>query len=212
MWILIGVFFVLSLIFLLVSLKLLLARGWVLGWFRGTSGILAGLVVLALAGLGLNLLRFEPISDGRLLQISTIKQSENAFRIELSTPQSDPVQFDTAGDLWSLSVRYLDLPDWLNNLNAPDLYQIVEARGRYLTFQQEMQSASKDQRLSSLPTDLWFVFERLSKLGIWTTQSIRTEPVPVVKGGLFQLVLSGEQFNIIGLNQPAESSLADWRK
>src|SRR5690606_39012211 len=102
-----GIFALCSLIALLVALFTLLRRDWLMGWLRGTLGLIALVLALvsALAAVNLNGYRIMD-QEVTVATISFDKLDRQLYKANVVLQGSaTELPFEIAGDLWQMDAR-----------------------------------------------------------------------------------------------------------
>ena len=147
----------LALLALLVAARILWRSDWLLGWLRGS----AGLLLLALAGLialvANDVRSYQPLPEGKPL-VTLSFQALGPQRYQVSLLQGAEERLITLeGDLWQLDARLLHWKGLAGLIGLQPGYRLEQVSGRFLAIEQQDVAQFTRVALSASPygIDLW---------------------------------------------------------
>ena len=148
----------LSLLLLGLSGRLLVERSWLLGWLRGTAGMLGILAALCLSMLAYDLYSYKPLPETGepLLEISFRADGTQRYLVTLT--EGERVRtIPLTGDLWQLDVRVLRWKGLAALIGLEPGCRLDQLTGRFLSAEQEAGADGNRVLLSRSPAglDLW---------------------------------------------------------
>lgn len=196
---------------LLAGLRMLLRRGWVLGWLRGMAGL-----CLLLAAIGLGLVALDVRSyhsmqaDRPIATVSFEKLDNQRYRaIFVATDSGAAQQFELRGDQWQLDARIVHWQGLLRAIGGKPGYRLDRISGRYLSLDEER---SSERTVYSLADDdggidFWdWVYQR--EWVPWVAASYSSARfLPMAEGALFEVGFSAQGLMAKPLNTPAEQAV-----
>ncbi|WP_394169414.1 multidrug transporter [Saccharospirillum alexandrii] len=209
-WPLFAVLVLPGLVLAYIALRLLLRRGWVRGFVRGTLGVacLVGLVILGLFIVDLAAYR----AFTREMIIATLsfsQQGEQIYEVNLETNQDQQQRtLVLNGDEWQLDARVLTWSGPLVVLGMEPVYRLDRISGRYQTVERELNAARTVIDLRADP--LWSASE-VSDWLPWVNARFGSSVfLPMVDNGLFEVVLGAQGLVARPVNEPARDALGEW--
>ncbi len=204
----------LALIIVLLGLRLLLGGNWLLGWLRGSLG----LVFLGLAAL-VGLLAFEASqhraipADKRLATVHFSAQSGQRYevRVEGAESQGDAL---LEGDLWQLETQLLHWSGLGELIGLEPGYRLQRLNSRYLAVEQQAGARFAEIRLVDQPVGAqpgeWLERLRLD-IPFLTVERLRTSHLPVADGASFAIELAPTGLLATPVNAAAREALQQWQ-
>ena len=204
----------LALLALLVAARVLWRSDWLLGWLRGT----AGLLLLALAGLiGLvanDVRSYQPLpADKPLVTLSF--QALGPQRYQVSLLQGAEERLITLeGDLWQLDARLLQWKSLAGLIGLQPGYRLEQLSGRFLAIEQ--QDAAQFTRValseSLYGIDLWrWLRAGQHDLFLLDAQARRVNYLPMADGAVYSVSLTPAGLLAQPMTQAADQALKDWQ-
>ncbi|MCJ8168009.1 hypothetical protein [Atopomonas sediminilitoris] len=197
-----------------VALRVLLGGNWLLGWLRGTLGLLI-LAVSAVVGLiAWDVTSYQVLpSDKPLATLSFQRQGPQQFRVTLQEHGEERL-YEMRGDLWQLDVRVLQFKGLAAILGFQTAYRLEALAGRYLALEQQNNSLPSHTPLASslYGIDFWrWLRESERDLMMFKPEAGRVTFLPMADGALFAVRQSATGLLVEPLNQAAEQALQDWQ-
>ncbi|MYM62340.1 cation/multidrug efflux pump [Pseudomaricurvus sp. HS19] len=206
---------VLGVIVLLLALKAIFSRGWLLGWIKG----MVNLVVLVLAVL-LGLLALDLFSYKELLQetpvatISFERLEDQHYQATLVLADGQEQEFELRGDQWQLDARIFKWSPSLARLGFRPGYRLDRLSGRYYSLDKERHGERTvyDLNPSQAQVDTWRWVRSMDGSVGWLDALYGSATfVPMSDGALYEVNLSHSGLTTRALNERAREALQVWK-
>ncbi|TQV81293.1 cation/multidrug efflux pump [Exilibacterium tricleocarpae] len=209
------VFILLGLVGLLGAARVLLHRGWLLGWLRGMLGLGILSVGLLIGLMAFDIFSYQQIlTEKSLATISFEKVASQKYNATLVDGDGNEQRFELYGDQWQLDARLVKWSGALAGFGIKPGYRLDRISGRYFSLEDERNAKRSVYALTESPygIDLW----------AWLNQSTSTLPwidavygnaafVPMEDGALFEVTLSHTGLLARPLNDPAKDAVTRWQ-
>ncbi len=204
----------LALVCVLVALRILLGGNWLLGWLRGTLGLLVLAVSAVIGVVAWDVTSYQVLpQDKPLATLSFQRQGPQQFRVTLQQ-HGDERLYEMRGDLWQLDVRVLHFKGVAALLGFQTAYRLEALAGRYLALEQQNNSLPSQTALAKSPygIDFWRLLrENQRDLMLFKPEAGRITFLPMADGALFAVRQSATGLVVEPLNSAAEQALRDWQ-
>lgn len=204
-----------ALAFLFFGLRMLLRRGWLLGWLRGMAG--AGFVFLAsCVGLAaLDLRSYKQVEvDAPIAAVSFEQLGDQYYRATfVPTETGAPLQFDLRGDQWQLDARIVRWRGPLRTIGGKPGFRLDRISGRYLSIEDQRSRALTDYSLvdQERVVDFWAWVYRHRGWVPWVDADYNSATfIPMADGALYEVVWSSSGLVAKPLNAPAQQAVHYW--
>jgi len=197
----------------LVAVRLLVGGHWLLGWLRGTLGML----VLSLAGLvGLvawDVTTYQPLNDGTPLASLTFQaDGHQRYRVQLQEGQS--TRFVTLeGDLWQLDLRALHWKGLAALIGLEPGYRLERLSGRYLAVEQQDQARRPYVQLgnSRAGVDFWAWLHRCECTPLMLDAQLRrVSYLPIADNAVYTVEMTPAGLLAKPASVAAEQAMKGW--
>src|SRR5690606_18299361 len=144
-----------------LSLRLLIRRGWLLGWLRGMGGLLLVGSGLMLGMAAFDLYSYQQIvAEKSVATVSFEQLGPQRFNAILVDSDGQENRYELAGDQWQLDARVIKWPNALAALGVKPGFRLDRISGRYYSLEQERRSERTVYALneSELGVDVWAFF------------------------------------------------------
>lgn len=197
----------------LIAVRMLFGGNWLLGWLRGTFGML----VLALAGLiGLiawDVKTYQPLAQGKPLA-SLSFQADGQQRYQVRIEEDKHVRFVTLeGDLWQLDLRALHWKSLAALIGLKPGYRLEKLSGRYLAVEQQNQAHHPYVELGHSwgGVDFWNWLQRCRCASLmFEAQARRISYLPIADGAVYTLEMAPTGLRAKPANTAAEQAMKNW--
>ena len=204
----------LALLALLVAARILWRSDWLLGWLRGS----AGLLLLALAGLialvANDVRSYQPLPEGKPL-VTLSFQALGPQRYQVSLLQGAEERLITLeGDLWQLDARLLPWKGLAGLIGLQPGYRLEQVSGRFLAIEQQDVAQFTRVALSASPygIDLWrWLRAGQHDLFLLDAQARRVTYLPMADGAVYSVSLTPAGLLAQPMTQAADQALKDWQ-
>ncbi|WP_417781256.1 hypothetical protein [Stutzerimonas xanthomarina] len=203
----------LAIVTTLIAARMLAGGHWLLGWLRGTVGML----VLLLAGLiGLvawDVTTYQPLDHGTPLASLTFK-ADGQQRYQVKVQERQNTRFVTLeGDLWQLDLRALHWKGLAALIGLEHGYRLERLSGRYLAVEQQDQARRPYVQLghSRAGVDFWAWLHRCQCTPLMLeAQPRRVSYLPIADGAVYTVEMAPTGLLAIPANVAAEQAMKDW--
>lgn len=204
----------LALLALLVAARILFNRHWLLGWLRGSLGMVCLAVAGMVALVARDLLFYAPLPDSKPLATLSFKSlGEQQFAVALLAGVHEQ-EVRLNGDLWQLDTRLLHMQGLATLIGLESGYRLETLSGRYLAIEQQDLARNTDVPLveSVFGIDLWR-WLRLAQHHAYglDAQIVRSAPMPMVDGAVFAVRLAPTGLVAQPFNLAAQHAMKGWQ-
>lgn len=204
----------LALLVLALGFKLLWNRHWLLGWLRGSIGLVLIAVAVMLGLIGWDLHRYRALAhEEPIANLAFTRVQPQQFKVVLVDAEGMEHQFELQGDLWQLDVRMIKWNPSLAQLGISPGYQLDRLSGRYLALEQEQKSPRSVHGLGAAtgPVDLWQLLQQWQGLGgLVDARYGSAAYLPMADGALFSVSLGQTGLVARPLNERAKEAVEGW--
>ncbi|MBU2711616.1 hypothetical protein [Zooshikella harenae] len=208
-----GVMCFIALLMFLLGLRLLFSVHWILGWLRGTVGLLALAVSLFLTWAALDVTDYDELALNEALATVRFKENQpNQFQVTFSETQGVSHYLHLNGSQWQVTIYSLMTTPTLQNFGIPAGFKFVKIEG----VDDQQVISHKMLTESRYGLDVWHVLQRFSWLVPQVTaKDFVSTPHPTKADALYRISMtmkgvevkvlsSGQQGSKVSL-QPDES-------
>lgn len=209
-----GLIIVLALISVLVCAKLLLGRGWLLGWLRGMLGLCLLILSVVFGLAALDFYSYKQIDkDTSIANISFSKIDSQQYRASLVDSSGREVIFELNGDLWQLDARVLTWNKSMRALGLTPGYRLDRLSGRYVSLEEERSASRTVYELTSSRSvlDIWQWLHEFGSGDFVNASYGSATYLPMADGALFSVRLSQSGLTAYPLNDRAKNAVVDWQ-
>lgn len=204
----------LAVVALLLAGRVWLGGNWLLGWLRGTCGLLL-LGVAGFIGLLANDMRsYQPLPEGKpLVTVSFQAQGAQQYQVSLLQGANERV-LTLEGDLWQLDARVLQWKGLAALIGLQPGYRLEKLSGRFLAIEQQDQAQHTQVALaeSLYGIDLWrWLRSGPHDLFLLDAQARRVTYLPMADGAVYAVSLTSTGLLAQPMTQAATQALKDWK-
>jgi hypothetical protein len=193
----------LALLVLFIALRILFDRHWILGWLRGTCGLLILGAAMLIGLVAYDLSRYAPVPKDRPLLTLSFQRAGDLWQVEIQE-QGNLRKVTLEGDLWQLDVQVLSWKGLAGLIGLRSGYRLERLNGRFFAMEQQQQARYTQVELASSPyaVDLWrWLNGEGHDLYILDAQAQRLSYLPIADGALFSLNLTRAGLQVLPINQ-----------
>jgi len=204
---------VVGLIVLWIAMRMLFGGNWLLGWLRGTTGLLV-LAAAALTGLvAWDVCTYRALPEEA--PVATLSfEADGAQRYQVRIEQGGEVRFVTLeGDLWQLDARILRWKGVATLIGLEPGYRLHKLSGRYLAVEQQDQARYAQVLLaqSALDADFWSWLQACQCTSlVLEAQPQRVSYMPIADSATYRVEMTPTGLLASPANPAAEQALKDW--
>lgn len=203
----------LAMITALVAVRMLAGGNWLLGWLRGTLGML----ILSLAGLvGLiawDVTTYRPLNHGTPLASLTF-QADGQQRYQVKLQEGQNTRLVTLeGDLWQLDLRALHWKGLAALIGLEPGYRLERLSGRYLAVEQQDQALRPYVQLghSRAGVDFWAWLQRCQCAPLMLEAQLRrVSYLPITDGAVYTVEMAPTGLLAKPASVAAEQAMKGW--
>ncbi|GAB1259616.1 cation/multidrug efflux pump [Aurantivibrio plasticivorans] len=204
----------LGVVLVLLALKVLVRKGWLLGWLRGMAGVLlvfGGVIVVFGA---LDLYSYKQLVEEEFVATVSFEQLESQRYTAIMVDSDGSEQrYELAGDQWQLDARLIKWPTALQGAGVKPGYRLDRISGRYYSLEEERNAERTVYALneSAMGVDIWESFRGWGSFlniidAIYGTATF----VPMTDGAVYEVRLSNTGLLARPLNDIARTALYQW--
>jgi len=211
-----GFFALCSLVALVIALFTLVRRDWLMGWIKGSLGLLALAFAVVMALFALNFNAYKAINqEVTVATISFDKIGNQLYKANVVLQGgTTEVPYEIAGDLWQIDARIIKWKGPLAALGGKPAYKLDRLEGRYYTLEDERSKARSVYELSNpdVGFDLWSTLKKLSHYVGWFDAEYGSATfLPMADGALFSVQLTSSGMIARPENDRAEIAVKEWQ-
>ena len=211
-----GFFALCSVIALIIALFTLIRRDWLMGWIKGSLGLLALAFAAVMALSALNFNAYKAINqEVTVATISFDKIGNQLYKANVVLQGgTTEVPYEIAGDLWQIDARIIKWKGPLAALGGKPAYKLDRLEGRYYTLEDERSKARSVYELSNpdVGFDLWATLKKLSHYVGWFDAEYGSATfLPMADGALFSVRLTSSGMIARPENERAEMAVKEWQ-
>ena len=201
---------IVALVLLWLAGRLLLDMHWVLGWLKGTLGLLLLSGSFCILVVGWDLWHYHTLQNETVVAtVSFTETGPQQYEMTLTGGKFTKLTVPVQGDLWRAEFAVVSVaPDMADGLPAEPIYRFQAIQSRYLTLEQEQEQGSQRVALhrpyadmDSWPVLLWFN----DQISVLQAQEKLTPYMPMVDGVIFNVLLSVDGVRAEPVNEAAKT-------
>ena len=203
----------LALITALIAVRMLAGGHWLLGWLRGTCGMLVLALAVLVGFVAWDVTTYQPLSIGTPL-VSLSFKSDGQQRYQVRVEEGQKVRFVTLeGDLWQLDLRALHWKGIATLIGLEPGYRLEKLSGRYLAVEQQdhLRHPYTELAKSRAGVDFWLWLQRCQCAPLLIeAQPRRVSFLPIADGAEYEVEMAPTGLLAKPANAAAERALKDW--
>ncbi len=203
----------LALLALFVAARVLLVRHWILGWLRGTCGLLFVAAATIIGLIAYDMAGYAPLpQDKPLLTLSFKADGPQRYRVNL-LEGGEERDVLLEGDLWQLDARLLNWKGLASLIGLEPGYRLERLSGRFLAIEQQGEASQTQVTLaqSLYGVDFWrWLRTGQHDLFLFNPQAARVNWLPLADGAVFAVSLAPTGLLAKPMNAAAEQALKEW--
>jgi hypothetical protein len=195
--------------------KILLRKGWFLGWLRGCLGFMVVALAALTALIAWDIYRYDEIQDEKsIATISFEKLGAQHFQATVVSSKGSESVYELTGDQWQLDARIFKWSSELRSRGFKSGYRLDRLSGRYYSFEKERNAKRIPYELNSSlwGIDIWAWCKQFGKRLPWLTAFYGSASfVPMSDGALFEVQLTQSGLVARPLNERAQTAVSRWQ-
>ena len=204
-----------AIIVVVVAAKALFKRSWLLGWLRGTGGLLLLLLAAALVLSALDFYSYRQYQNNKsIANISFNELAPQHYKVSLIGDDGIEHNYELRGDLWQLDVRLLTWSDFFARMGLLPGYRLDRLSGRYVSLEQEKYAPRTVHALAKSESglDVWQLLHKHGKtFSLISSDYGSATYLPMKDGALYAVKLTHNGLAASPLNDRAQQAIANWQ-
>jgi len=200
---------IIAAVLILVGLKLLIKRNYIVQFLRGFAGFGLLLFAFLIIMSGLNIATYSQLGKGEeIANISFKKVNNQNFDATVVNVQTGiSTTFNIDGDMWQMDARVLKL-----FMSATPFYKLERISGRYYSLDQERTNNRSVYPLEgqTMGFDLWSMFKG-QNFGILSAGYGSATFLPMADDAVFSVSIGSSGLISEPVNSTANSIVNDWQ-
>lgn len=200
---------------LLAAIRMLLSPRWLLGWLRGSGGLVLLACALAAGVVALEFSEFDVIRKQQpIASLSFREVSPQHYDVSVTPVKGDGRSYMIAGDMWQIDAKIYKWSRGLEKLGFMPGYQLGRLQGRYYAIEQERNARRTVYELHDDPVDgmsLWQLLQQHNALPWLKAVYGSATFLPMADGAIYTVRLSANGLVAEPNNEPARRSVSEWQ-
>lgn len=200
---------------LIWALKILFRPDWLLGWLKGTCGLLLALLAGVIGLLAWDVFSYEELlGETSVATISFEQLGDQHFQATLVQAGGEESSYELRGDQWQLDARIFKWSPALARFGLKPGYRLDRLGGRYYSLESERNAERTVYELkpSQSRIDVWSWLRNADQQVPWLDALYGSATfVPMSHGALYEVTLSHSGLVSRPLNEPARTAVAHWQ-
>lgn len=197
------------------SAFVLVRKGWIIAWLKGSAGILLFFLSMCLVLLSLNFYSYQQLREEKsVATISFERLNQQSYRATVTEANGREHTYDIRGDLWQLDARLLKWTGVLESMGFKPGYKLDRIQGRYLSLEQERADTRTVYSLADpeIGFDLWnYVNGSVNHWIPWLDAKYGSATfLPMADGGIFSVTVANSGLVARAVNTRAEIAIEAW--
>lgn len=189
---------------------------WVLGWVKGTIGLLfVGLAIMSVL-VALDMTSYKKLMvEQPLATLTFTKEDEQKYSVEVSMVLENSTEtYELNGDQWQMDARIVRWKGILVTLGAQSGFRLDRLSGRYYSLADERRKKRTVYELKSSEygVDFWsFLYEQGEIVPFVEAIYGSAAYLPMADQAIFQVSLSRNGLTAKPINDPAKIAVDSWK-
>ena len=206
---------VIAIISILIGIKVLIKPTWILGWLRGTAGILLLLLAVLLGLSAVDFYSYKQLEKNQPIATLSFTQIEpKLFKVSVVDEAGHEAIYQLNGDLWQLDARILTWSSALARMGLLPGYRLDRISGRYVSLEEEktMPRSIYSLHNNQAAFDLWsFLQDNGRSISIIKSRYGSATYLPMKDGALYSVMLHQAGLSAQPLNDRAKMAVENWQ-
>lgn len=184
-----------------IAYKLLANKSWVLGWIRGTSGMLLVLLTAAIIMFMSDVRTYRPMFDNHTIATVNISRlSAGEFQLRMVNVDGIESRYAISGERWSIVVNQYKWSTRMVGLGLGHGYRIIKIVG----FDDNGKSTVELSLNHSEYLDSWkWVSENIPRDFLISADVVKPKSLSLVDGAIYEIIPSANDIAIKPINDIA---------
>ncbi|MCR8921789.1 cation/multidrug efflux pump [Dasania sp. GY-MA-18] len=198
-----------------IAAKTLFKRSWLLGWLRGSGGLLLLLLAALMVLSALDIYSYRQYEKNKAIaNVSFSELAPQHFKASLIGDDGVEHSYELRGDLWQLDVRLLTWSKTFARMGLLPGYRLDRLSGRYVSLEEEKFSPRTVHSLwqSDSGLDVWALLHEYGKnFSLLESSYGSATYLPMKDGALYAVKLTPNGLAASPLNDRAKQAIANWQ-
>ena len=200
-----GFFFLLALCFLALAFVLLKNRHWLMGFIRGSCGLIALSFAILVGLVAQDLSNFNALSPNQSILTLSFKQTApGKYLAELQESNGNQQSVPVIGEQWQLDLRMFFWKPLLKAVGFRTGYQLHTLSGTSATSPQSL-PVPLDTTIHRI--DVWTLVHEDGLIPVLTAVMETPGALRIVDGAIYDIVLTGTDLSVTPMNDIAKSAM-----
>lgn len=189
---------------------------WVLGWLRGTVGLVFVGIAIASAVVALDMNSYKKLMvEQPLATLTFTKTAEQKYAVEVSMVLENSTQtYELNGDQWQMDARIVRWKGIMVTVGAKPGFRLDRLSGRYYSLEDERRKKRTVYELKSSKygVDFWsFLHDNDELIPLVEAVYGSAAYLPMADKAIFQVSLSRSGLTAEPINDPAKIAVDSWK-
>lgn len=199
---------------LLAAFRILFNPRWLLGWLRGTAGLLLAFLAILIAIGAMDYASYRQLGkETQIASISFAQINDKQFTATVVETGGGQSKFQIFGDLWQVDARIIKWSDSLARMGLAPSYRLARLSGRYYALEDERNGTKSvfDINSSRYGVDVWRWLQNNPFMNGFVDAKFGSATfMPMADGALYAVILTHSGLMARPLNEPAENAANSW--
>ncbi len=201
---------------LYVGARFLASKSWIMGWIRGSVGLLFVTFTIFMILILMDFVSYENILEEQTLATLNIEEiDKQKYKVTVEYVfENKQENYELRGDLWQMDAKIIRWRGLFQAMGAKPGYRLDRISGRYYSYEQETRDERTVYDLSSSKygMDVWTWINGKGGFFPWVDAVYGSATyLPLVDGGIYQVRLSNNGLTALPVNSAAKDAVSgDW--
>lgn len=205
---------IITALLLLAAFRILFNPKWLLGWLRGSVGLLLIFLAVVIAIGAMDYASYRQLSkETQIASISFAQINDKQYTATVVETGGGQSKFQLFGDLWQVDARIIKWSGSMARLGFTPSYRLARLSGRYFALEDERTGTKSvfDMNSSKYGVDVWRWIQNNPFLNGFVDAKFGSATfMPMADGALYAVVLTHNGLMARPLNEPAETAANNW--
>ena len=205
---------IITALLLLAAFRILFNPRWLLGWLRGSSGLLLVAVAGVVALGAMDYASYRQLAkETQIASISFAQINDKQFTATVVETGGGQSKYQIYGDLWQVDARIIKWSESMARMGLAPSYRLARLSGRYFALEDERTGTKSvfDINPSKYGIDVWRWIQNNPFLnGLVDAKFGSATFMPMADGALYAVILTTNGLMARPLNEPAEKAANNW--
>ena len=197
------------------AIKSLFRFSWLIGWLKGSAGLIVLCFAIFLLLLGLDFQSYKPLLKNQSIANLSFNQIQpQQYNVTVTLGDGQEQSYSLSGDLWQLDARVLTWTESLSRMGLMPGYRLDRLSGRYVSLEEEKSMPRTVHALydAGNGVDIWSLLnDSGNSFGLIKSSYGSATYLPMKDGALYSVQLTHNGLSAIALNDRAKQAIAGWQ-